>query len=152
MEKVFILRATFPVSVSECPYCIFYKGYSLRGRMTSSTPCIFYLQGRCQKGTSCMFRHPNSSSSSSSMAPRDEVSLNFQGSQIDGDEVEICRYSLRGRCSRGETCLYRHHNTSSSSSLRTREQGDKKRKAASILAKYSFKNSVVIDTTDRAED
>ncbi|KAI1190650.1 hypothetical protein F5B17DRAFT_49576 [Nemania serpens] len=72
----------------------------------SSTPCIFFQQGRCRNGDACRFRHATPASTSASTPdlrpdPRSQVP---------------CKFYLEGICKQGTNCPYRHDPSDSSSS------------------------------------
>ncbi|KAI0114097.1 hypothetical protein GGR51DRAFT_505481 [Nemania sp. FL0031] len=72
----------------------------------TSTPCIFFQQGRCRNGDSCRFSHASASTSTSTTPkirpdPRSQV---------------LCKFYLEGICKQGTNCPYRHEQPGSSSS------------------------------------
>mmetsp|Transcript_11030 Transcript_11030/g.16241 ORF Transcript_11030/g.16241 Transcript_11030/m.16241 type:complete len:199 (+) Transcript_11030:2089-2685(+) len=51
-------------------------------------PCKFYMEGRCQKGDECTFRH--------------------EGVDIIKRLHEPCKFLLAGGCDKGDLCAYQH--------------------------------------------
>ncbi|KAI1112455.1 hypothetical protein F5Y14DRAFT_452986 [Nemania sp. NC0429] len=66
----------------------------------SSSPCIFFQQGRCRYGDACRFRH---AAASSIPDPRPDPR-----SQVP------CKFYLEGICKQGTNCPYRHDPSDSS--------------------------------------
>ncbi|KAI1122518.1 hypothetical protein F5Y10DRAFT_72556 [Nemania abortiva] len=85
----------------------------------TSTPCIFFQQGRCRYGDVCRFSHASISASTAS---------NTSNTRPDPRSQVVCKFYLEGICKQGTNCPYRHEpsdpSSSSSSSAQTSSQHD----------------------------
>ncbi|KAI8956038.1 hypothetical protein F4801DRAFT_527810 [Xylaria longipes] len=77
----------------------------------TSTPCIFFQQGRCRNGDTCRFSH--ASPPASILHPRPDPR-----SQV------LCKFYLEGICKQGTNCPYRHEPSNSSASAQVPPQHD----------------------------
>ncbi|KAH8166646.1 hypothetical protein CIB48_g1626 [Xylaria polymorpha] len=75
----------------------------------TSTPCIFFRQGRCRNGDACRFSHASTPASvpHSRPDPRSQVQ---------------CKFYLEGICKQGTDCPYRHEPSNSSTSAQVPSQ------------------------------
>ncbi|CAM9493978.1 unnamed protein product [Choristocarpus tenellus] len=68
----------------------------------SRKTCMFYVKGRCNKGSSCMFLHANIESQSHNdiecEKPKEAVKPN----------PHQCKFFAKGKCKRGDTCTFKH--------------------------------------------
>ncbi|KAI1195237.1 hypothetical protein F5X97DRAFT_308803 [Nemania serpens] len=80
----------------------------------SSTPCIFFQQGRCRNGDACRFRHATTASNPASIP----------GPRSDPRSRVPCKFYLEGICKHGTNCPYRHEPSDSSSSVPADPQPD----------------------------
>ncbi|KAI1163255.1 hypothetical protein F5B18DRAFT_620230 [Nemania serpens] len=71
----------------------------------SSTPCIFFQQGRCRNGDACRFRHATPASTPASIPD----------SRPDPRSQVPCKFYREGICKQGANCAYRHESSDSSS-------------------------------------
>ncbi|KAI5809430.1 hypothetical protein BZA77DRAFT_298002 [Pyronema omphalodes] len=70
-------------------------------------PCVFFLQNRCTKGSSCTFSHAGSWRASGQPPPRTEVNIVPRNKPPERLFVP-CKFFQNGYCSRGTSCLYAH--------------------------------------------
>ena len=113
---------------------------------TYRTPCSFYLLGNCKNGVQCRFLHPKSVSQVSSVNWRDrslpgtsvipenvsparaEPLWRTPDDSVNGPRRDVapcsklpvfgpCRYYIRGRCTKGDTCPYPHPRSSEDAPL-----------------------------------
>ncbi|TPX51866.1 hypothetical protein SeLEV6574_g00067 [Synchytrium endobioticum] len=67
-------------------------------KWAATTPCEFYMKGRCSLGTNCSFSHDISPSLITSSHLRKE----------DTRSTTICTFMIRGMCRNAVTCPYAH--------------------------------------------
>ncbi|KAJ8127632.1 hypothetical protein O1611_g6005 [Lasiodiplodia mahajangana] len=83
----------------------------------TSTPCIFFRQGRCRNGDGCRFSHASTTPASASTFASDSVpKIPDPRSQV------LCKFYLEGICKQGTHCPYRHDSSSSSLSAQVSPQ------------------------------
>jgi len=56
-------------------------------------PCMFFLEGKCDRGSSCQFSHEGKPGKQPALGSR---------------RLPICRFFASGGCSRGEDCKFSH--------------------------------------------
>lgn len=81
----------------------------------TSTPCIFFQQGRCRNGDVCRFSH----SSDLTSPPASDARL-----RRDPRSQVPCKFYLEGICKQGVVCPYSHDPSSSTSSALPHSQHD----------------------------
>ncbi|KAF2966973.1 hypothetical protein GQX73_g6596 [Xylaria multiplex] len=75
----------------------------------TSTPCIFFQQGRCRNGDICRFSHASPSASLPHLGP-------------DPRSQVVCKFYLQNICKQGTNCPYRHEASASSASAQVPTQ------------------------------
>ncbi|KAI1429704.1 hypothetical protein F5Y12DRAFT_331746 [Xylaria sp. FL1777] len=83
---------------------------------TTSTPCIFFQQGRCRNGDACRFSHASTAASASASS--------ILHARPDPRAQVTCKFYLQGICKQGTNCPYRHESSSSPTSARVPPQHD----------------------------
>jgi hypothetical protein len=79
--------------------------------------CKFFLRGNCSKGDTCTFRHeapaatenasPPTKPAAAAQGANDEVMTQSEA-ETAKEQVELCKFFLRGNCSKGAKCTFRH--------------------------------------------
>ncbi|KAI1756079.1 hypothetical protein F4782DRAFT_484714 [Xylaria castorea] len=77
----------------------------------TSTPCIFFQQGRCRNGDACRFSHASTPASISHPRP-------------DPRSQVPCKFYIEGICKQGTNCPYQHGSLNSSASAQAPPQHD----------------------------
>ncbi|KAI0453802.1 hypothetical protein F5B21DRAFT_268145 [Xylaria acuta] len=77
----------------------------------TSTPCIFFQQGRCRNGDACRFSHAPTPASITRPRP-------------DPRSQVLCKFYVEGICNRGTNCPYRHGSSDPSASAQVPLQHD----------------------------
>ncbi|GAW12967.1 hypothetical protein ANO14919_023420 [Xylariales sp. No.14919] len=80
--------------------------------VATSTPCIFFQQGRCRNGDACRFSH---AATTASTAPNTHP-------RPDPRSHVPCKFYLEGICKQGTNCPYRHEPSDSSASAQVPHQ------------------------------
>ncbi|ERF72296.1 hypothetical protein EPUS_02183 [Endocarpon pusillum Z07020] len=107
-------------------------------------PCRFFLQGRCNRGARCAFEHAQPESEGGSTLRADATSFvpNAQASTCLVSSPSIlfsqpCRFFLKGACTKGEACSYRHITSTGEHEVPARSDSFSPHSIASISAVQS---------------
>eukprot|EP00933_Yihiella_yeosuensis_P080321 TRINITY_DN93739_c0_g1_i1.p1 TRINITY_DN93739_c0_g1~~TRINITY_DN93739_c0_g1_i1.p1 ORF type:complete len:333 (+),score=66.75 TRINITY_DN93739_c0_g1_i1:52-999(+) len=83
------------------------------GSVPAKAECVFFAQGRCTRGESCVFAH-----TSRDFDLADGVAA-VEENTSESAEVPPCIFFMRGECKRGKQCLFPHIGSSKASGSTT---------------------------------
>ena len=126
----------------------------------SLTDCQFFLRGTCSKGVACPFRHCQAALLTDRTCenwlayacydvacPYRHGSTGYStassiGATKDATSVEICKFFMHGRCSKGDQCTFRHVVNEETNKISNNSSKPivTKRKATDILNRYSIRH------------
>ncbi|RKP18476.1 hypothetical protein ROZALSC1DRAFT_15142 [Rozella allomycis CSF55] len=73
--------------------------------MVAKTPCTFFLQNKCTKGTTCEYSHDEKFKPCPYLLTG---SCKFGNKCKHSHDIPICLYYNLGKCTKGDKCPFRH--------------------------------------------